>query len=169
MSNYQTRPRRRDLRAQLLRSRAWMLVALSVIGACAGESPVAPRSKPVVSAALAREANYSFAISPADRTVRVRFTRVRSDGTESVSAFIARMFASADAAGATKLVLDLRAIKGGDSFLIVPLVKGVLARERFARHGGLFVLVGDDSFSPGQNAAIQLQQFASPIIIRDAP
>jgi hypothetical protein len=156
---------RRDLRAPLLRSRAWMLVALSVMAACAGESPVTPRSEPALSAAVAGEANYSFSISPADRTVRVRFTRVRSDGAESVSAFMARMFASADAAGATKLVLDLRAIEGGDSFLVVPLVKGVIARERFAQRGGLVVIVGPESFSQRQNAASLLQWYANPIFV----
>jgi hypothetical protein len=149
----------------LLRSRAWMLVALSVIGACAGESPAAPRSEPLASAAVAREGNYSFTISPDDRTVRVRFTRVRSDGAESVGAFMARMFASADAAGATKLVLDLRAIEGGDSFLVVPLVKGVLARGRFAQRGGLVVIVGPESFSQRQNAGSLLQRYANPIFV----
>lgn len=142
-----------------------MLVALSVTVACAGESPVTPRSEPVASAQIGRDANYSFSISPADRTVRVRFTRVRSDGTESVSGFMARMFASADAAGATKLVLDLRALKGGDSFLVVPLVKGVVARERFAQRGGLIVIVGPDSFSQRQNATSLLQRYANPIVV----
>jgi hypothetical protein len=74
-----------------------------------------------------------------------------------------RMFASADAAGADRLVLDLRAIKGGDSFMLVPLVKGVLARERFARPGGIVLIVGPDSFSPEQNAASVLQRYANPI------
>lgn len=163
MSNYQFR--RPNLRARVSRSRAWMLVALSVTAACAGESPVTPRSEPLASAQIARDANYSFSISPADRTVHVRFTRVRSDGTESVSAFMARMFASADAAGATKLVLDLRMLKGGDGFLLVPLVKGVLARDRFAQRGGLVVIVGPDSFTQGQNAASLLQRYANPIFV----
>lgn len=143
----------------------WMLVALSLMAACFGESPVTPRSDAPASAQGAGEENYSFSISPADRTVRVRFTRVRSDGTESVSAFMSRMFASTDAAGATKLVLDLRAIEGGDAFLLVPLVKGVLARERFAQRGGLVVIVGPESFSQGQNAASLLQRYANPILV----
>lgn len=142
-----------------------ILVMLGVVAACAGETPVAPRSEPQVSAQVAREPNYSFSISPTDRTLRVRFSRVRSDGTESVSAFVQRMFASADAAGATKLVLDLRAIRGGDSFLTVPLVKGVLARDRFAQRGGLVVIVGPESFSPAQNTASLLQRYANPILV----
>jgi hypothetical protein len=86
-----------------------------------------------------------------------------------VSSFIDRMFASADAVGADRLVLDLRSIREGDSFLVVPLVRGVIARERFARHGGLFVVVGGDSFSPRQNAATLLQEYASPIFVHELP
>lgn len=148
-----------------LHGRGWMVVLLGVMTACAGESLVTPRSEPQVSEQVASEPNYSFSISPAGRTVRVRFTRVRSDGTESVSAFMQRMFASADAAGATKLVLDLHSIRGGDSFLLVPLVKGVLARERFAQRGGLVVIVGPESFSQAQSAAFLLQRYANPMFV----
>jgi hypothetical protein len=79
------------------------------------------------------------------------------------------MFASADASGATRLVIDLRSVRGGDSFLVVPLVKGILARERFNQSGGLLVVVGDASFSPGQSAAAVLQQYAHPIFVREPP
>lgn len=162
MSNRKLKPQ--GARVKVL-GRGWMLVVLSVMAACSGESPAAPRSQPTVSAPVAQEGNYSFSISPADRTVRVRFTRVRSDGIESVSAFMQRMFASADLAGATRLVLDLRATRGGDAFLVVPLVKGILARERFAQRGGLVVIVGPESFSPGQNAASMLQRYANPVFV----
>jgi hypothetical protein len=91
---------------------------------------------------------------------------VRSNGNESISAFMQRVFDSADAAGATRLVLDLSATRGGDAFLAVPLVKGVLARERFTRHGGLIVIIGPDSFSPRQNAAKLLQEYARPIFVK---
>ena len=146
--------------------RTWIPAVFGVIVACSGETPVAPGSQPQVSAQVGQEENYSFSISPSDHTVRVQFARVRSNGIESVSAFMQRMFASADSAGATRLVVDLRSIRGGDGFLLVPLVKGVLARERFAQRGGLLVVVGDASFSPGQNAATLLQQYANPIFVR---
>ena len=144
----------------------WILAALGAMAACSGETSVTPRSQSQISAQVGQETNYSFSISTSDRTVRVRFTRVRSEGTESIGAFMQRMFTSADSAGATRLVVDLRSIRGGDGFLLVPLVKGVLARERFAQRGGLFVVVGDASFSPGQNAATLMQQYANPIFVR---
>jgi hypothetical protein len=163
MSNFRPKPKKR--RVNQARS-MWIPAMFGVMVACSGETPVTPASQPQVSAQVVQEKNYSFSISPSDRTMRVQFTRVRSEGSESISAFMQRMFASADSVGATRLVVDLRSIRGGDGFLLVPLVKGVLARERFAQHGGLLVVVGDASFSPGQSAATLLQQYANPIFVR---
>jgi anti-anti-sigma regulatory factor len=111
-------------------------------------------------------ANYSFSITPENRTVHVQFARVRSTGDESISAFMQRVFDSADAAGATRLVLDLSATHGGDAFLAAPLVKGVLARAHFSKRGGLIVIVGPDSFSAHQSAAKLLQEYAQPIFVK---
>ena len=82
-----------------------------------------------------------------------------------MSEFMERVFAAADAAGARRLVLDLSATNGGDSFLVVPLVKGILARNYFTRRGGLIVIVGPNTFSPAQNAAAMLQRYAHPIFV----
>jgi hypothetical protein len=140
---------------------------LGALVACSGETLLAPGSHQQLTARVVPETNYSYSISPVDHAVGVRFTRVRSDGDESVSAFMQRMFASADSAGATRLVLDLRSVRGGDAFLLVPLVKGVLARERFLQRGSLVVIVGPDSFSPGQNAASMLQRYANPVLVEE--
>jgi hypothetical protein len=163
MSNFGPKPKKRRVNQAL---RMWIPAMFGLMVACSGETPVTPASQPQLSAQAGQEKNYSFSVTPSDRTMRVKFTRVRSEGTESISAFMQRMFASADSAGATRLVVDLRSIRGGDGFLLVPLVKGVLARERFAQHGGLLVVVGDASFSPGQSAATLLQQYANPIFVR---
>jgi len=143
---------------------ALMIPALALALGCSADSIVGSAERPP-SAAVVSEANYSFSISPANRTVSVRFARVRGDGRESVSAFMQRVFASADAAGATRLVLDLSATKGGDSFLSVPLLKGVLAREQFTKRGGLVVIVGPNTFSAAQSTASLLQQYAQPIFV----
>jgi hypothetical protein len=76
-----------------------------------------------------------------------------------------RVFANADITAATRLVLDLSEMKGGDSFLLVPLVKGILAREQFTRRGGLVVILGPNSFSKSQNAATVLKQYAQPMFV----
>jgi predicted DNA-binding WGR domain protein len=139
--------------------------ALALILACSSEPSTAPSARQD-NAGGGSDANYSFTISPEQGTVWVRFGRVRSTGQESISAFMQRVFDSADAVGARQLVLDLSATRGGDAFLAVPLVKGVLSRERFTRRGGLIVIVGSESFSPRQNAARLLQEYAQPIFVK---
>ena len=146
-----------------------MLIApvVAMLLACSTDSAVAP-VPPQSAATVGAEKNYSFSIAPQSGTVHVKFSRVRGTPSESVSDFVGRMFAGADAAGATRLVVDLSATKGGDAFLLVPLVKGIIAREQFTRRGGLIVIVGPDSFSPAQNAARMLQQYAQPIFIQQS-
>lgn len=129
--------------------------------------PTAMYQRPAAPAILGRVQNHSYSISPADRSVYVRFTDARNEDGEPVHAFMRRMFESADSAGATRLVVDLRSVSGSDTFLLVPLLRGVIARDRFLERGGLLVLVGNDSFSPRQNAATLLRQYANPIFVRD--
>jgi sulfur relay (sulfurtransferase) DsrC/TusE family protein len=146
------------------RRTAWLVATAALFLACAADSPIGitERHADVINGI---ESNFSFSISPANRTVHVQFTRVRAQGSESVSEFVQRVFDSADAAGATRLVLDLSATRGGDSFLVVPLVKGILARDQFAKRGGLIVIVGPNTFSPSQNTAAMLQRYARPIFV----
>jgi hypothetical protein len=158
MSNFST-----SSRWHSVRRRALILGGLAVIQACSAETPVAIRPGQQASGEVPKESNYSFSISPTDRSIRVRFARVRSDENESVSDFMRRMFAIADSVGATRLVIDVSSIRGGDAFLTVPLVAGVVRRERFVHRGGLVVIVGPDSFSPAQNAATLLERYANPI------
>lgn len=144
-----------------------MLIApiLALVVACSPDSTTAPAVRQG-SDGTSPAPNYSFSITPEDRTVRIQFVRVRSNGEEPISAFLERAFDSADAAGATRLVLDLSATRGGDAFLAAPLVKGVLARAHFAERGGLIVIVGPNSFSPLQSTATLLEEYAHPIFVK---
>lgn len=110
----------------------------------------------------------SFSIS-ADRTLYVRLASPRPDDAEPVHAFMRRMFASADSAGVKRMVIDLRAVTGGDARLLVPLLRGVVSRQQLARSGGLYVVVGDASFAPGQSAATLLARYAQPRFVKEAP
>jgi hypothetical protein len=136
-----------------------ILTALS----CA--EPTATSESPTQAAIVEQELNHSYSIDPVGRSVYVRFTDVRNEGGEPAHVFMRRVFESADSVGATRLVLDLRSISESDTFVLVPLLKGVIARDQFRERGGLMVLVGNDSFSPRQNAATLLQQYANPIFV----
>jgi hypothetical protein len=147
-----------------------MLIApmMALVLGCSTDATTAPFARHE-NTTVKTETNYSFTVTPENRTVRVQFDRVRSTGDESVSAFMQRVFDSTDAVGATRLVVDLSGTKGGDGFLTVPLVKGVLARQHLSKRGGLIVIVGPESFSPGQNTARLLQQYAQPIFVKHPP
>jgi hypothetical protein len=110
----------------------------------------------------------SYSIGGAGQTVYVRLASPR-ETVEPAHAFMRRMFASADSAGARRMVIDLRGVTGGDARIIVPLIRGIVTRERFARSGGLYVVVGEQSFAPSQSAATLLSRFAQPRFVSDVP
>jgi hypothetical protein len=106
----------------------------------------------------------SYSINAADRTIYVKLAGVRGEG-EPIHAFMRRMFVSADSAGARRLVIDLRSITGSDARVLVPLIKGIVRRDRFVQRGGLLLNVGSNSFSREQNAATLLAKYANPILL----
>jgi hypothetical protein len=111
----------------------------------------------------------SYTINDASHTVYVRFVQIRGESDEPVYAFVRRLFASADSAESTRLVIDLRSISGSDARLAVPLVRGIVTRDRFTKGGGLYVVVGPDSFTRTQTAATLLQRYANPIVVHETP
>src|SRR2546423_7058818 len=104
-----------------------ILPVVTLLFGCHVDSTVAPRAEQA--AAVAEERNFSFSITPSNATVRVNFSRVRDSGGESISEFVGRMFASADAAGATRMGVDLSANQGSATFLVVPVAEGAPQRE----------------------------------------
>jgi len=136
-----------------------ILTALS----CAEPTAILPRPAAPTIAGQQQQTN-SYSIN-ADGTVYVTFAQVRGESGERIHAFVHRMFESADSASARRLVIDLRSITGGDARLLVPLIKGVVMRDRFTHGGGLYLVVGPNSFAPAQNTATLLQQYANPIFV----
>ena len=129
--------------------------------------PTATSSRPAALPALgSAQQDNSYSINAADRTVNVTVVRVRGETGEPIHAFLRRMFESADSADARRMEIDLRSLTGSDARLVTPLVGGILKRDRFLREGGLYVLTGSQSFSPAQNAATLLEQYAHPILIQ---
>ena len=138
-----------------------------ILAALSCGEPTATLPRPVAPTIVGQEQrSNSYSINAADGTVYVTLAQVRGESGERIHAFVQRMFESADSASARRLVIDLRSITGGDARLLVPLVKGVMTRDRFIRGGGLYLVVGPNSFAPAQNAATLLQKYANPIFVR---
>lgn len=128
--------------------------------------PTASKPTPDAPAVMSQEGPGStFAIDASQRTVYIRFAGVQDDGREPIHVLIRRMFESADAVSAEHLIVDLRAVTGADARLIVPLLRGIMARDRFLQNGALYVVVGPDSYSQAQNTATLLARYAKPIFV----
>ncbi len=112
-----------------------------------------------------RERSYWYTVLPADRTLYLQFNSVRNSEGEAFDVFVKRMFESADSAGVARLIIDMRWNYGGNTALLTPLLGGILARERFANRGGLFVVIGRITNSAAQNAATLLERYANPILV----
>lgn len=75
----------------------------------------------------------------------------------SFEALTSAVFAAMEAPQARRLVIDLRRNGGGNNFLGEALRRGV-ARSRFNRPGGLYVLISPATFSAAQNLATRLER-----------
>ena len=118
-------------------------------------------------AATERSSGNSFSVSMLDGAMHVRLVSPRNEGGESIHSFMRRMFDTADSVSSRRIVIDLRGVRGSDARLLVPLIRGIVSRERFSRPGGLYVVIGDRSFSPAQNAATLLSRYAQPVFVSD--
>jgi hypothetical protein len=87
---------------------------------------------------------------------------VAIDETDNVAgktfeAFTAEISVALDGPDIERLIIDLRRNGGGDNFLPETLRK-LIARSRFNRPGGLYVLTSPMTFSAGQNLATRLER-----------
>jgi hypothetical protein len=131
--------------------------------------PTATLSRPETATIVGEQQTNSYSVNAAGRSLYVRLVQLRGEGGEPIHAFLRRVLQTADSAGAQRLVVDLRSITGSDARLLVPLIKGVVTRDRFVRGGGLYVVVGPSSFTPTQNAAALLRRYAHPIFVEKPP
>lgn len=146
-----------------------MIRAALALAALACAEPTAIAADPANAAVINSGASSSFSINTATGTVYVRLAAPRSGDAEAPHEFMRRMFASADAAGARRLVVDLRGVNGTDARLAAPLVHGIVTRGRFARAGGLIVVTGSNTFSARQATATLLTEYAAPRFVSDYP
>jgi hypothetical protein len=98
-------------------------------------------------------APYWFEYLADNKTVYCQFNSVRNDPKETLAAFSERLFKFVNENDVKKLVIDLRWNNGGNTFLLPPLVHGLIKNEKINQRGHLFVIIGRRVFSAAQNAA----------------
>jgi hypothetical protein len=107
---------------------------------------------------------FDFAHLPEQRAVYAVYRQCEDSAHETVAAFAARLFAFVEANNIDRLILDLRENGGGDNEKNEPLLAG-LEHSKLNRPGGLFVLIGRQTFSAAQNFATQAERRTQALFV----
>lgn len=109
--------------------------------------------------------NYGCRYLPDERAIYILFSEVRDDEEIGpIAEYFPRVLAFAEQSGAERIVLDIRENSGGNLDLNGPILRGII-RSRFDRPGGLFVIIGDDTYSAAMHLAVTLERLAHPIFV----
>ena len=106
---------------------------------------------------------YWFTYLPSSRTLYCQLNEIQKRG-EPLAALFARAIATADSAGATRFVLDLRR-NGGENGVYNRAIVRALLRSRFDAPEQLFVITGRRTFSAAQMLPTELETRSNPIIV----
>jgi tetratricopeptide (TPR) repeat protein len=108
---------------------------------------------------------YWFEVLPEHKAIYVQVNAIQNDPAESLAAFAARMVRAAEAAGAQKLVLDLRLNGGGNNYLNRGLVLALLGAKDLNRYGRLFTVIGRNTFSAAMSLVSALERWTETIFV----
>lgn len=109
------------------------------------------------------EQNYWFCHLPEHRAVYLKYNRCRNIGDFYV--LCRELFASVDANGVERLILDLRHNPGGDSRVAEPLLRELSLRPSLTRKGHLFIIVGPGTASAALMLAAELWQRWDAVVV----
>lgn len=110
-------------------------------------------------------APFWFEYLPDSKTVYFQFNSVRNDEKESLAAFSEKLFKFINENQVEKLVVDMRWNNGGNTFLLTPLVQGLIRNDKINRRGKLFVVIGRRTYSAAQNAATYFERHTNAIFV----
>ena len=104
----------------------------------------------------AKGGNFTRAL-PNERALYVSIDDVSDVEGATFSQLTESILAGMKSKDVERIVVDLRRNGGGDNYLSEPL-RHEIARSRFNRSGGLYVLIGPKTFSAAQNLANRLER-----------
>jgi hypothetical protein len=109
------------------------------------------------------DGNFDYRYLADTRTLHFVCESVRDDDDETMAGFFERLFAEAEARLAEgqleRFIVDIRDNGGGNGMLWQPLVRWILQHPEIDRPGGLYVIVGRDTFSAAMLLATDLEHW----------
>ncbi len=98
---------------------------------------------------------------------------MRDHPDEPFDQFCDRLFASLNTSQVDKLVIDMRRNGGGNTFLHMPLFRGIARSEKLRQGTTLFVIIGRQTFSAAMNLVTYLEsrcfEWGIPLIFVGEP
>ncbi len=102
---------------------------------------------------------------PESRTLYFQYNRCAEDPGQPFSKVAADTIAFAASNSAARFVVDLRANSGGNSDVVMPLLKGLQENPSLSGRGHLYVLIGPRTFSSGMMDAIFFRDRLHAILV----
>ncbi|HEY7543309.1 MAG TPA: tetratricopeptide repeat protein [Blastocatellia bacterium] len=108
---------------------------------------------------------YWFEYTEDRRTIYVQYNQVFNKHGESIEAFFNRVFEFAQTHEVERFVLDIRLNGGGNSFLNIPIVTGIIRTDKINQRGKLFTIIGRGTFSAAQNLVNELERYTRTLFV----
>lgn len=108
---------------------------------------------------------YWYTYLPDQATIYFHYFRCADEPDNPFAGFNKEMFAFVDANPVRRVVVDLRFNGGGDSSILQPFIAAVRARPALNQPGGLYVLIGRQTFSSALMNAVELKTKTAAILL----
>lgn len=106
-----------------------------------------------------------FDYLPDSRTLYLGYNRVRDGPDETLASLFDRAFGLIEREGVERLIVDIRLNHGGNNALNRPLVHHLVRCDRINRWGGLYAIVGRQTFSAAMNLAVDLERHTRTLFV----
>jgi hypothetical protein len=101
--------------------------------------------------------HYWFEYLADEKVLYFHYRTVRDHPDEPFDQFCDRLFTSLNTSQVDKLVIDMRRNGGGNTFLHMPLFRGIARSEKLRQGTTLFVIIGRQTFSAAMNLVTYLE------------
>jgi hypothetical protein len=112
-----------------------------------------------------RQKAYWFAALPESKAVYLKYNSCREMKDQPFAAFVKDVFAAVESGRSERLIVDLRNNGGGDSSVFEPFFRALANSSRINRKGGLFVVLGRQTFSSAVLNAIDLRKRTPAVFV----
>lgn len=109
--------------------------------------------------------NYDFEYLNEERIIYVWFGTIRDEDDITIAEFFSRLFTFIQEHEVERFILDLRENSGGNLELNGPVLHGLIACQKVNYPGGLFVIIGRDTYSAAMNLAVLLERHTYALFV----